>query len=269
MKLSEKYPRAIVTGASRGLGQAFCEMLLEEGVEVWGTARDPATIFKHPRMHACALDLNEPHSIALFLEQAVRECPDVALLINNAGNGTLSRFEHFPVGEITRQMDVLLTGPIRLCRAFYPLLMQREYGAIVNVASLASEFPLPMMPLYNASKAGLSHFTKTLQLENPSRGLCILDFQPGDFCTDFNTAMMKDPTRFDETTQRVWQSLEKHLKSAPAPEHAAKDLKRALARGKSGVVRTGSFFQASFAPMAARFASTGVVRWVLKTYYRM
>ena len=268
MKLSQQYRYAVVTGASRGLGRVFSEMLLDEGVEVWGTARSVDSIFKHERMHPCALDLSEPSSIAAFLEKIITECPQADLLINNAGYGVFSRFEQFPVGDITRQLDVLLTGPIRLCRAFYPMMQKRGSGAIVNVSSLAAQFPLPLMPLYNTSKAGLSSFTRTLEMQSAGTGVRVIDFQPGDYRTAFNDATLHDSEHFDERTARVWAMLEEHLKTAPTPARAAKDMKRALVRGKSGLVKSGSFFQARFAPCAARLASWGLLKSIIKAYYR-
>lgn len=265
--LSHQYKHAIVTGCSRGLGEAFARMLIAEGVEVWGTARDPDSIFVHDRMHPCALDLGDDLSIANFLTHILERCPSVDLLINNAGYGVFSPFETFPVNAMTHQINVLLTGPIRLCRAFYPGMKKRGQGTIVNVASLAAEFPLPMMPLYNASKAGLSRFTRTLEIESSGSGVTVIDFQPGDYRTGFNDAVTQDRATTDPAQQQAWAALEKHLQAAPAPEHAAQVLRRALLRRRSGVVSSGSVFQARIAPLAARCVSWRIVCGMIRRYY--
>lgn len=268
MSLATRYPRAIVTGASRGLGWAFTQMLLDEGVEVWACSRNAEAIPKHPHLHACTLDLTNMASIATFLKRMLEECPEADILVNNAGYGVFSPFPQFPVNDITRQLDVMLTGPIRLCRAFYPSMLKRGSGAIVNVASLAADYPLPMMPLYNASKAGLSGFTRTLQLECKGSGVCVLDFQPGDYRTDFNKAMQR-PEILEGVEGRVWEMLEKHLNHAPEPARAAQDLRRALSKGQSGLVRSGSFFQARLGPLFARACSSAMVLAFLRRYYRI
>ncbi len=269
MQLSNQFKNAIVTGASRGLGREFSKMLLAEGIEVWGTARDAKSIPIHDSMHACSLDLTDTLSIANFLNKIVEECPSVDLLINNAGYGVYSPFETFPVGDITRQIEVMLTGPIRLCRVFYPQMLKRGTGTIVNVASLAAEFPLPMMPLYNASKAGLSRFTKTLELEAKGSGIHIIDFQPGDYKTGFNDSVVHQKLQANSREGRVWSVLEKHLQSAPPAYRSAEDLRRALLKQKSGLVTSGSFFQARLAPFLARFVAWSVVCPVIRNYYKM
>jgi len=234
-------------------------------VEVWGTARNASAIRKHPRMHACELDLTQPSSMAQFLNRMIRESTEIDLLINNAGYGTFSAFEQFPVDEITKQTEVMLAAPMRLCRAYYPMMLKRGRGAIVNVSSLAADFPLPMMPVYNASKAGLSRFTRTLQMECRDKGVCVIDFQPGDYRTGFNDAMAQGSGH----DAQVWEMLEKHINSAPDPERAARDLKRALLRGKSSFVTSGGSFQAFWGPLLARVASWRVVCGFLRAYYKM
>lgn len=266
MQLSQRYPRAIVTGASRGLGKAFTEMLLAEGVEVWGSSRTPAQLLTHERLHPCELDLCNPHSLAKFLEHIMHECPGVELVINNAGASVFSPFESYPVGSMEVELDLLLLGPIRLSRAFYPVMCKRGSGALVNVSSLAADFPIPLLPLYNAAKAGLSRFTQTLILENVGSDVCILDFQAGDYQTSFNTALVRSETP-NPLEARVWEHLERHRRASPKPGHAARCLRKALKRGRSGSVRSGSSFQSTLAPLLARTLPEAVVRRFLRAYY--
>ena len=93
-KISNIYSKALVTGASRGLGRAFTDMLLDEGVEVWGTSRNLNHLTKRDGFHPLELDLSCNESLTQVIENTQTEGID--LLINNAGSGTFARFEDFP-----------------------------------------------------------------------------------------------------------------------------------------------------------------------------
>lgn len=266
--LSQRYAKALVTGASSGLGRAFAEMLLAEGLEVWATSRDGGRLPEHERLHPMALDLADGASMEAFIREMGSVWPELDVLVNNAGNGVFGAFEGMSPADIGGQLRVLLHGPIALCHQAYPHMLARGSGAVVNVASLAREFPLPYFSLYNAAKAGLSNFTRSLQTECAGRGVAVIDFQPGDYCTDFNRAS-KRPDDLDLRQAKAWESLDKNLRAAPKPARAARDLRRALARGRGGTVISGDFFQATIAPFLIRFGTWNLVERVMRAYYRL
>ena len=184
--LNSMYSKVLVTGASAGLGEGFVRMLLDEGLEVWGTSRRPRQLPERDRFHPVELDLRNADSLKDFLDNVLRQGPPFDLVVNNAGYGAFYPFDKFPENEIGGQIDVLLSGPIQICRQAYSGMHQRGHGVLVNVSSLAAEFPLPYMSLYNASKSGLSGFSQSLILESRGSGVTVIDFQPGDFTTSFN-----------------------------------------------------------------------------------
>lgn len=267
-RLNERYRKAVVTGASSGLGRAFADKLRAEGVEVWGTSRDASRIEAAEDFHPVKLDQADPESVRAFCAWLENERPDVDLLVNNAGAGAFYPLENFPDEELKRQLDVLLYAPLVLTHTAFRLMAGRGSGAIVNVSSLAADFPLPYMPLYNTAKAGLSRFTRALQFDG-TQGVALIDFMPGDYRTRFNEAAprMEAEAAGRANLSRAWEALNAHLEAAPPPERAASDLCKALARGRSGVVRSGSFFQAGVAPFLARFGSWRTIRAVLRRYY--
>ncbi len=186
------YRTALVTGASSGLGLAFARMLRDEGLTVWAGSRSPGETAHREGWRPVAVDLTEPASVRSAIEQIRREAggaPDV--LVNNAGAGVFAGFAHFPQDQISRQLQLMLEGPIQLTRAFWPDMLERKRGAVVNVASLAAEFPLPALSIYTAAKAGLSGFSRALMLESTGCGVQVLDFQPGDFKTEFNKVAVR------------------------------------------------------------------------------
>lgn len=265
--LSSQYKKAFLTGGRSGLGRAFLQMLLDEGVEVWATSRDASMLLQHPRLHPISIDLNNSDKTRATLAQLLQEVPDFDLVINNAGYGVFAPLESFPREHISGQLRVLLEGPVFVAQAFYGQMVRRgSGGAIVNVSSLAGEFPIPLMSLYNGAKAGLSGFSKSLALEASRHSIAVIDFQPGDFKTDFNDAMVKGGHE-GEFEATLWNRLEENLAAGPSPASAAVGLKRALLARHSQTVRVGGFFQAKLAPLLARFAPGRVLQACIKRYF--
>lgn len=273
--MKSRYTTACVTGASSGLGRAIAQALRREGLQVWGTSRRPDALTlsaEQGAQHWLALDLADPESLDAFLQRLQQDDLSFDIFVNNAGFGATYPFEQFPPASIERQLTVLLTAPAQLCRAVYPRMLRRGSGCLVNVSSLAAEFPLPFLSLYNASKAGLSALSRSLDLECPTPDLRILDFRPGDFRTNFAdaTEMPVDenaPARADfRSSCRRQRAM---MASAPTPERAAADLVRALERGRRGTVRSGQFFQARLGPFLARGATWPLLRTILRRYLGM
>jgi short-subunit dehydrogenase len=274
-RVSDQYHTAFVTGASGGLGGAFAEMLLAEGVRVWGTARDPARVAglaaRHPALFKpVALDLAEAAAAERVFLAAEQAAGGFDLVINNAGYGVFGAFDETDFAVWQTQLETMLTTTLRLAHAAIRGMKARNRGCLVNVSSLAVEFPLPFMSGYNAAKAGLSAFSESLLMETRGANFTVIDFRPGDYRTAFNHAMqstLSTPLAADPHRAHVWRTLEANLAAAPAPERAAADLRRALVRGRSGTVRSGSFFQARLAPLFARLAPAAWRRRVAAWYF--
>lgn len=269
--LSSRYRTALVTGASSGLGQAFAAMLRREGLEVWATSRRPPDPADPEAARWLAADFADEAGVTRFVETHADLLGRVDLLVNNAGAGVFGPWEDFPPEEIGRQVELLLTAPVRLCRAVYPGMVARRSGAIVNVASLAAEFPLPYLPLYNAAKAGLAGFSRSLLFEAPRHGVAVIDLRPGDYRTGFNQSVRRTEPSAGSAgpVGRVWQRLERNLAAAPPAEHAAEKLRAVLLSGGSGVYRIGGTFQARLAPLLARLASDNLLRRCLTRYFAL
>lgn len=271
-QLSQYYRSAFVTGASAGLGRAYAEMLLAEGVRVWGTARDVARLAPlsaNPAFNAVALDLEKSDDAILAFESAARAAGGFDLVVNNAGYGLFAPFaaEDFSVWQ--KQLAAMLGTTARLSHAALRGMLAAKRGCLVNVSSLATDFPLPFMSGYNIVKAGLSALSESLMQETRGSGVIVIDFRPGDFRTDFNQAMRPAhaPTVDNPRAATAWAALEKNLNQAPAPASAASGLRRALLRRRSGTVRCGSLFQAHLAPFFVRFIPLSLRRRMTALYF--
>lgn len=267
MPLRDEYRSALVTGAASGLGAAFAAMLQAEGVEVWGTSRDPARVSDRPGFHGLAMELGDDGSITAAWARAERESGGIDLVINNAGAGVFAPFHATDTELWSRQIRILLVGPASLARHALRAMQERGRGCLVNVTSLAAEFPIPYMSAYDAAKAGLVGLTACLGYECAGSAVRVLDFRPGDYRTSFNDAMRGADMPAEGAPARVWRRLESLMREAPEPGRAAADLRTALLRRRRGVVRTGAFFQAKVAPFLRRFASQRLSACVQRRYF--
>ena len=270
-RLSQLHGTAFVSGASAGLGRAFALMLLGEGVRVWGSSREVSRLAElasgHPGAFSpVALDLADADgAVRAFNGAATAAGRGFDLVVNNAGYGVFGEFAGLDAAVWRSQIDGMLGTVLALSHAAFRSMLSRNRGCLVHVSSIAAEFPLPYMSGYNVAKAGLSALSESLMFESRASGVRVIDFRPGDFRTNFNRAMQKDTN--SESTRRAWAALETALAAAPAPEVAARDLRRALLANRSGVVRSGSFFQGRLAPVLARLVPSSWVRIATARYY--
>jgi short-subunit dehydrogenase len=270
--LSSRYRTAFVTGASAGLGLAFAEMLLREGVKVWGTARDPGRLPARAGLSPVRLDLNDGERVEAAFREAERAAGGFDLVVNNAGFGAFGAYASTEFDVWEEQFRVMLVNTARLAHLALRGMFLRKRGALVNISSIAGEFSLPYQPAYNAVKAGLSALSESLMYEVKGTGIIVIDFRPGDYRTDFESSVRRpdqpalDPLNAGRMA-RAWTAFEAMMRSGPPPAHAAESLRRALLRGRSGTVRTGRFFQAVLAPLLARLGSLALKRRVQEGYF--
>ena len=269
-RVSDFYRTAFVTGASTGLGRAFAEMLLAEGVRVWGTARDAARLARfasQPNFTPVALDLREGAAAEKAYHDAEASAGGFDLVVNNAGYGVYGGFAATDFAVWQEQLEVMLVHTARLAHAALRGMLARNRGALVNISSLGAEFPLPYQSAYNMCKSGLSALNESLMLEVAGTGVVVLDVRPGDYRTDFEGSVRRPPGEVTPRMARGWAAFTKMMAEGPAPAHAADALRRALLRRRSGTVLTGRFFQAVVAPFLARLGSLSLRRRIQARYF--
>ncbi len=265
--LSLSYRKALITGASSGLGKALVEQLLQAGVEVWGTSRDLERLSVQDGFHAVELELEHNANLRDWYQELDKEVEGFDLIINNAGFAFLGVFENLSIEGVAAQLDVNLRVPIELTNAALNCMRERKKGAIVNVSSLVEQLPVPFMAVYNSTKSGLSAFSRSLMLEAPKSAPWIIDFCPGDLKTNFNSTIRQSDTT-DEDIQRYRKKLDAMLANAPSAESAAIDVLKALAKAEHQVIRSGSFFQSFIASSFVRFIPTRFKHWLIRRYFK-
>ena len=172
---------ALVTGAGRGLGRAFARELVSRGAaRVYGAARDPAAVTE-PGVTPVALDITDSGRVARVAEQ----CPDVSLLVNNAGVMAASTFIGAPSLDAARlEMETNYFGTLSMCRAFAPVLAANGGGAMVNMLSIVSFFTNPFNASYGASKAAAWSLTNGIRVELAHQGTLVVAVHAGFIDTD-------------------------------------------------------------------------------------
>lgn len=264
---SRKFRTALVTGASTGLGLAFAEMLLAEGVSVWGTSRDPARLPSRPGLHPVRLELADGAAAEAAYRAAAREAGGFDLVINNAGFGVFGGFASTEFSAWQAQLEAMLVNTARISHAALRDMQAAGRGTLVNISSLAAEFALPYQSAYNMAKSGLSALNESLMYEVRGTPVVIIDFRPGDYRTDFEGSVRRSSAPGTTAEARAWAAFSRLMESGPPPAHAAQELRRALLRERSGTVRAGRFFQAVVAPFLARLASQGLRRRIQEKYF--
>ncbi|KQP47581.1 SDR family oxidoreductase [Pseudorhodoferax sp. Leaf274] len=170
-----------ITGANRGIGQAFAREALARGArKVYAAARDPASITL-AGVEPVALDVTRPEQVAA----AAARCGDVTLLVNNAGIALMGDFLADGAVEAARtQLEANYFGPLLLARAFAPVLKANGGGAILNVLSIASWISSPMLAVYGSSKSAAWSLTNGLRHALRGQGTQVLGLHMGFVDTD-------------------------------------------------------------------------------------
>ena len=184
--------RALVTGASSGIGTAFARALRARGEKLVLVARRrdrlerlAADLGGGAHAAVMAQDLAAPGAAERLLGEVRARGFAVDLLVNNAGLGHTSRFHTQPHEVVRAMVDLNVRALTELTRAFLPDMVARRRGRIVNVASNAAFQPIPYMAVYAATKAYVLSFTEALASELRGTGVQVQALCPGITATEF------------------------------------------------------------------------------------
>ncbi len=189
---SVKPRRALITGASRGIGLAVAERLAAVGTEVALVARSndqlqevsAAIQARGGHAHPQVLDLLDLQHLPQQLQALLERLGGCDLLINNAGMGYTAPVADTPLADWQKVMDLNLTAAFLCIQAVLPTMRQQQVGTIVNVVSIAGKQAFPDWGAYSASKFGLMGLSQALAQEERSHGIRVTAFCPGAVDTD-------------------------------------------------------------------------------------
>ncbi len=183
---------AIVTGASSGLGEEYLKCLAcgyPEIEEIWIVARRAdrleklAESYKEKRIVPFPLDLTDTDSFEKMKMKLENEKPDVKILINNAGFGTLGSFSEQELSSQTRMIDLNNRALTAITLITLPYMNKGSF--VLNVCSIAAFAPTARMSVYCSTKSFVYSFSKALRFELKSKGINVLAACPGPMDTEF------------------------------------------------------------------------------------
>lgn len=181
MKLRKR--TVLITGGTSGIGRELARQLLERDNTVIVTGRDQARLDATKRalsgLHTFRSDVSDPVAIAMLQHSILAAFPALDTLINNAGimrNLNLNRSRDLQ--DVTREIDINLSGPIRMIQQFLPHLKTKPGALIVTVSSGLAFIPMPISPIYCATKAAIHSFTQSLRVQLEGTGVSVIELAP-------------------------------------------------------------------------------------------
>ncbi|MBL9028266.1 MAG: SDR family NAD(P)-dependent oxidoreductase [Myxococcales bacterium] len=227
--------RALITGASSGIGAALSRRLARRGYEVWLAARRlpeleslaRAIEGEGGRAHAISLDVSKPEATEQAVAALDREVGGFDLVLANAGVGGPAH----PVAKQTfadfrAVMEINLMGAAATILPVIPGMVERGSGHVVGISSLAGEVPLPAAADYGTSKAALSFFLASAAADLIPRGVAVTDVHPGFVrtpLTDKNKFPMPFLVELEQAAEIIDRGIErkKRVIRFPLPLKAA------------------------------------------------
>jgi NAD(P)-dependent dehydrogenase (short-subunit alcohol dehydrogenase family) len=192
--------RALVTGGTKGIGEAVVARLLESGADVLTTARSRPSELALERY--VAADLITAQGCKTVIDAVLRRWSGVDIIVHVAGGSSAPAggFQALDDREWQRALDLNLLPAVRIDRALLPSMIEQRYGVIVHVTSIQSRLPLPEATMaYAAAKAALSNYSKALSKEVSPRGIRVVRVSPGWVETDGAVGLVAEIARQNQT----------------------------------------------------------------------
>jgi short-subunit dehydrogenase len=181
--------RALVTGASEGIGRAFAIALAGRGWEVTAVARSSARLdellgeLKGSGHSKIVADLSKAEGISRVAGE-ISGAAGYRLLVNNAGFGDIGRFEEQSIERIREMIALNVLAVVELSHAF--LRVARRGDGIIQVSSTLAFTPMPAQPVYSATKAFVTSFSESLWFQSRAKGVHVMDLCPGATRSQFH-----------------------------------------------------------------------------------
>lgn len=181
MQLAKK--TILITGGSSGIGLEMARQLMARGnvviVTGRGRGRLNAASRALPGLHTIESDVSDADAIVQLHGEILAQFPALDVLVNNAGiMRNLDLQQDRDLDDVTREIEIDLSGPVRMIQQFLPHLKTRPGALIVNVSSGLAFVPHPLSPVYSAAKAGIHAYTVALRVQLAGSGVTVVELAP-------------------------------------------------------------------------------------------
>lgn len=226
--MTSKWNRALITGASSGIGRDLASQLAADGSDLVIVARNQERLEdlavecaeEHDvEVEVLAADLLDRESLDMVADRIQSEERPIDLVVNNAGFGYSGLFHELDLEGETNMVDLNITALHRLSHAAASVMVPRERGGILNISSIAGELVSPQAATYAATKAFVSSFTEALHEEVSSFGVTVTAVCPGLTRTEFHERAGIEPDAYPDP---LWQKSEQVASEALAALNAGK-----------------------------------------------
>ena len=258
---------AVVTGGTSGIGLATAKLLAARSWKVYVFSRREAVLEGLVHM---SVDVTDESAVNEAVGRVIDREGQIDLLVNNAGFGISGAFEFTSSEDAHRLMEVNLFGMNNMIRAVLPHMRERGCGRIINLSSVAAEFPIQFQAWYSVSKAAVSALTMAVSNEVRPYGIKMSCVLPGDVKTGFTDARKKSIAGDDVYGGRITSSvavMEKDERGGMLPESVAELIvKAATVKNPAPQYIAGGAYRVFC--FLKRFLPLRLVRFVLEKMYK-
>ncbi len=259
MSTNGNRPKALVTGASAGIGEGFARHLARRGHDLVLVARRKhrleklaSELWAEHNADAEVIEADLTSEAGASVVEARLKASDIDLLVNNAGFGTVGEFVTMPVARELEELDLNVRALMRFSHAALESMVAKGRGGIINVASMAAYQPIPYNATYAATKAFVLHFSEALHEEAKRHGVTVTCLCPGPVKTEFQQVANLDTST---VPSMAWESVDSVVETALS-----------ALRGRRAIAIPGAmnFMMANSVRLAPRF----VVRRMAGAFFR-
>ena len=196
---------ALITGGGSGIGLAIAEKFVQDNIQAVIVGRDPEKLATAKKKlgelcHTIQLDLNDLPSIPGLVSQVIAAFGGIDILVNNAGINMKKDFTEVTDEDFQRILHTNVTSIFALSREVVKEMIKKERGVIINISSMASQYGIPKVIAYTASKSAIEGMTRAMAVELSPLGIRVNCIAPGFIATDMSEKALNGDT---ERKQKV------------------------------------------------------------------
>ncbi len=262
----------LITGASSGIGKSIAEYLVQKGMTVYGTSRNPKSDIING-IHMLALEVTDMTTINRAVATILSIENRIDVLINNAGMGITGSIEDTPTQEMRNVFDTNFFGAIDVIKAVLPQMRKQQSGLIINVTSIAGYMGLPFRGIYSATKGALELITEALRMEVKNFNIEVTNIAPGDFATNIAAGRYHTPVFENSPYKKDYADslafMDADVDGGIPPEVMAKAVYKTIQKSKPKIHYKVGGFMEKFSIVLKRILPDKIYEKLLMNYYKI